>query len=184
MEEATFFDTQEEFTQLEVLSVPRSSSTLFSHFGVAIFTLDLFVVFETQEILKFREVLLMSRYEVIDVKDCVSWNRAVCGHQPLVGLLGLRVAREQEHFVFAGETIEVTVVPLEHFKHLAGQFGVEALAAEFAILRVGLNKVFIVKVVESPIFLLRHISQAVESLDIPTRKQLKVRLGWRRLTSC
>lgn len=100
----------------------------------------------------------MSRYEVINVKDCISWNRGVRGHKPLVSLLGLSVACQQEHFVFAGETIEVTVVPLEHFEHLAGQFGVKALALELAVLRVGLYKVFIVKVVESPVFLLRHIS--------------------------
>lgn len=62
----------------------------------------------------------MSRYEVIDVADCISWNRAVTCKQSLVGLLSLRVARQQEHFVFVRETLKVTIVPLEDFEDSAG----------------------------------------------------------------
>ena len=61
----------------------------------------------------------MSRYEVIDIANYISWNGAVPRKQSLVSLLSLRVACQQEHFILVCDTLEVSIVPLEHFKDSA-----------------------------------------------------------------
>lgn len=60
----------------------------------------------------------------------------------------------------------MSIVPLEGLADFARQFCVESLTAKLRLLNRCLRKILIVEVIESPVFLLRHISQPMEGLDI------------------
>ena len=59
-----------------------------------IVALDLFIVFESEEILELREVTLMSRHEIINIIEGVAREVAVLSEESFISLLGLRIARQ------------------------------------------------------------------------------------------
>ena len=44
------------------------------HVHIFIVALDLLIILKAEEILKFREVLLMSRYKIVHIVDSISWD--------------------------------------------------------------------------------------------------------------
>ena len=109
-----------------MIFVVKDDAVRVGHVRIFVVTLDLFVVLEAKEILQLGEVLLMSRHEIIHIVDSVRWNIRSLGKQPLVGLLALRITRQQENLVDSCESLEVALVPYERFEHLVSQFGVQA----------------------------------------------------------
>ena len=59
-------------------------------------------------------------------------------------------------------------VPLEHLENLPCQLGIQTQTLEVPLVDIRLSKVLIVKIVESAVFLLRHVANSMESLDVPT----------------
>ena len=59
-----------------------------------IVALDLFIVFESEEILELREVTLMSRHEIINIIEGVAREVAVLSEESFISLLGLCIARQ------------------------------------------------------------------------------------------
>ena len=59
-----------------------------------IVALDLFIIFESEEILELREVTLMSRHEIINIIEGVAREVAVLSEESFISLLGLCIARQ------------------------------------------------------------------------------------------
>ena len=57
-----------------MLPIVRDDTISFSHCCIFIIALDLFIIVKTEEILQLREVLLMSRHEVIYIVDSLCWH--------------------------------------------------------------------------------------------------------------
>ena len=80
--------------------------------------------------------------------------------------LALCIACQEEHLILSSEALEVSIVPSEQFKDLVGQLGVEAETTDICLLSTRLRKILIIEVVETTIFLLRHIPQPMEPLNV------------------
>ena len=113
----------------------------------------------------------MSRHKIVDIVDSFVGHGSILSQELLVGLLGLSIAGQQENLVHVGEALEVSVVPLEHFEDLVGELGVEALTTQIYVHNFCFSEILVVEIIESPVFLLRHISQSMEALDITSYRE-------------
>ena len=152
--------------------------TITRHDRILIVTLDLLIVLKAKEIFQLREFVLMARHEVVHIVNGVRCPFITCRiliAESLVGLLGLTAVCEQEHLVGVGQALQMLAVPLECLVDLLGQLAIQTQTSELTFWSVCLRKVLIIEIVKPAVFLLRHIANAVEGLNVPTSTQIDVK---------
>ena len=79
------------------------------------------------------------------------------------------------NLVGSSQPLEVSIVPDKGLEDLVRQFCVEAQSSHFRLLDACLSEILIVKVVEASVFLLRHVPQSMECLNVAIKSTRKIK---------